>query len=105
MSSVRGARYDELRVWGTNGHLEVFPTPRVFTVKPTNGITASRWQDLGVADAGPYRTRFFEQYVSAVTNRARPEVSLEDGLAVQRLIQAAYRSAELGTRIDPLDID
>lgn len=103
-TSVRGTLSTELRVWGRDGHIVVEGDPQAYTLATVPGLRSSRWQSFA-APAGPsMRAAYFSRLASALHRGERPEVSARDGLAVQALIEAAYRSAESGRPERPADL-
>jgi predicted dehydrogenase len=50
------------------------------------------------------RVRFIERFASAIANGQPPTPTLEDGLAVQAIIAAAYRAASEGVVVRPADM-
>ena len=107
-SAVAGADDgDELRLWGTDGHLELAPTPKVFPLRGIADLTPARWQTLGdLSKFGVVDTKavFFSRFATAVHRKAAFEVTADDGLAVQALIEAIYRSADERISFRPEDL-
>lgn len=103
-TSVRGTLSTELRVWGRDGHIVVEGDPQAYTLASVPGLRGSRWQSFA-APAGPsMRAVYFSRLATTLHRGAPPEVSAHDGLAVQALIEAAYRSAESGRAERPADL-
>ena len=96
---VRGfsRQHEEFRLWGSRGHLELAPTPQVYSSRPIDGMRPVRWHGLASSVHVPTRQVFFERFAKARADGKTPDVSLEQAIAVQALMEAAYRSAESGT--------
>jgi predicted dehydrogenase len=103
-SSVRGSAPSELRIWGTDGHVVLEPEPRLYTLRALGGAQPGRWHALPEPGATNVRIRFVERFAAAVREQRPPDVSGEDGLAVQAAIEAAYDSARTGAAIRPSDL-
>jgi 2-desacetyl-2-hydroxyethyl bacteriochlorophyllide A dehydrogenase len=91
----------ELRLWGPEGQVVVEPTPRVYTLRAQDGLLTGRWQSLGNLPPVNTRAVYFSRLADAITRGRRPDITGDDGLAVQAFIEAAYRSSELGTAVSP----
>lgn len=95
-TSVRGTLSTELRVWGRDGHIVVEGDPRAYTLASVPGLRGSRWQAFAATGGPSMRAVYFSRLATALHRGEPPEVSARDGLAVQALIEAAYRSTETG---------
>jgi predicted dehydrogenase len=97
-SALRGNRsgFVELHVWGRDGHLTVEPTPQVYTARAIDGLRPARWQTFSGPAGADIRAVFVSRFATAIDRGEEPDVTAADGLAVQALIEAAYRSSELG---------
>ena len=102
-SSVRGTRYDELRVWGTDGHIEVIPTVKVFALRADRPLSAARWNEITV-EPFSLRAAYFSRLATALDLTGAPEVTIADGLAVQAAVEAIYTSAATGLPVRPGDL-
>jgi predicted dehydrogenase len=101
-TAVRGATTTELRLWGPDGQLAIEPVPLVYTLRVVDGLRTGRWQSLVPAKDGTNsRAVYFERLATAIGSGLEPEVTGEDGLAVQAFIEAAYRSAAEGESVRP----
>lgn len=92
-SAMSGSDASELRVWGQDGQLVVEPAARIFTLRAIEGLRPGRWYTLGRRQSLSARTVYFSRLGSAIHEGRQPEVGPSDGLAVQAVIEAAYRSA------------
>lgn len=95
-ASVRGTTGSEFRLWGTEGHVALEPAPRAYTLRHLEGLRPGRWQSFGRMPVYSSRAVFMSRFASAVSTDRPVDVSAEDGLAVQAVIEAAYLSAATG---------
>jgi 2-desacetyl-2-hydroxyethyl bacteriochlorophyllide A dehydrogenase len=91
----------ELRLWGPDGHIAVEPDPLVYTLRALNGLRTNRWQTFGRLPAANIRAIFFSRLATALDRGEPPDITANDGLAVQAFIEAAYRSSESGQSVSP----
>ena len=103
-SSVRGSAPGELRIWGADGQVVLEPEPRFYTLRALGGAQPGRWHALPEPGATNVRIRFVERFAAAVREQRPPDISGEDGLAVQAVIEAAYESARTGAVVRPADL-
>jgi predicted dehydrogenase/NADPH:quinone reductase-like Zn-dependent oxidoreductase len=94
-ASTRGAPPSRVELWGELGTLQLEPEPRVYTDVALPGVLSGRWNTLPT-DPVDERTVYVERFASAVLEGREPDVTGEDGVAVQALVEAVYRSAESG---------
>lgn len=93
--------------WSTPGSaniIEVYGTEGAAVVNYNTGETqilargSREWEK--VTTEGPDRfEREVEEFVKAVANRTLPPITAKDGLAANRILAAAYNSAEEGIRV------
>lgn len=95
-AALRGNRNGpvELHLWGRDGHLSVEPEAQLYTLRALDGFRPARWQSLATAPDRDIRAAYFSRFATAIDRGDEPDVTAEDGLAVQALIEAAYRSSE-----------
>jgi 2-desacetyl-2-hydroxyethyl bacteriochlorophyllide A dehydrogenase len=91
----------ELRLWGSHGHIAVEPDPRVYTLRALPGLRTNRWQTFGRLPPANARAVYFSRLATAIDKGESPDITGEDGLIVQALIEAAYRSSESGRDVRP----
>lgn len=103
-SSVRGVTGAELRLWGTDGHVALEPKPRVYPLGRMDGLRPGRWQSFGALPIYSARSVFFTRFSTAVTTGQPVDVTADDGLAVQAVMEATYRSANSGRRVSVTDL-
>jgi len=96
-AALRGSEPSaELRLWGPDGTIAVEPDPRLYTLRAMNGLLTNRWQTFGRLPQQNTRAIFFSRLATAIDHGEPPEITANDGLAVQAFIEAAYRSSESG---------
>jgi predicted dehydrogenase len=91
----------ELRLWGHDGQITVEPESRVYTLRAVDGLLTGRWQSFGALPVVNGRAVYFSRLATALDRGEAPDVTAEDGLAVQAFIEAAYRSSESGLDVSP----
>jgi len=97
-SCVRGAtqQHQQLRIWGTEGHLNVAEPFQVYSLHDVDGLLPGAWHDLGEWEWGIERREYVTRFASAVFENRRPEVGGDEGLAVQRVVAAIYAAQTSG---------
>lgn len=104
-SAIRGAINEELRIWGRDGHVAIEPDPRVYTLRSIVGLHTARWQTFGGGGAlrggANVRATYLSRFATAVDRGMSPDVSIDDAVAVQAFVEAAYRSSEEQCGIRP----
>ncbi len=103
-SSVRGTTHDEIGLWGETGHVMVMPEPRVYSLRAIPGLRTSRWQTYGTLPPPRIRAVFFTRLGTAISEGFPPDVTGRDGIAVQAVIEAAYRSMESESSERPIEL-
>ena len=101
-AALRGSQPStELRFWGPDGTIAVEPDPRLYTLREMSGLRTNRWQTFGRLPTQNIRAIFFSRLATAFDRGEPPEITADDGLAVQAFIEAAYRSSESGQGVSP----
>lgn len=103
-SAMRGTAPEELRAWGRHGQVVVAPRPRVFTLRAVDGVRTARWQTFGHLPVVPARAVYLSRLATAIDQGRPVDIPASDGLAVQALIEAAYRSSESHQSVRPADL-
>jgi predicted dehydrogenase len=91
----------ELRLWGSDGQIAVEPDPLVYTLRALDGLRTNRWQTFGRLPAVNMRAIYFSRLATAIDRGEPPDITANDGLAVQALIEAAYRSSDSEQSVSP----
>ena len=103
-SVARGAPYQpHLRLWGSDGQLNLLePDQHTFySLRQIDGRRPGVWHPLGRGGAGGDRREYVARFARAVMNDQAPEISGEDGRAIQAIVEAIYASGE---RRAPLEV-
>jgi predicted dehydrogenase len=94
-ASTRGSPDPRLELWGEHGTLELGSHPRIYSERAIPGLLTGRWNQLPVGESDERRL-FVEQFCATLLDGVPPQVTLKDGLAVQAIVDAIYRSAASG---------
>ena len=92
-AATRGAPSSRFEAWGDSGAVRFEPEPALYTERAVDGVVPGRWSALPEDPAVDPRRLFVDRFCAAVLESRAPEVTAEDGLAVQAFVAAAYRSA------------
>ena len=98
-ASTRGAPPNRFELWGDEGTLCIEPNPVVYTERAIDGVATGRWTPLADLPGVDVRRIFVERFAEAVQTGRPPDVTAADGLSVQAVIDAAYRSIEGGAPV------
>jgi len=90
----------DCRMWGAEGHLSLAPPYQLYSTRPIDGKRADRWNSLDpLPKMGSPHIEYLERFSRAVLRGQQVDVTGEDGLQLQAVIEAAYRSSREGTHI------
>ena len=103
-TQVRGSLFTQLRIWGSEGQITLENDPRFYTLKSVDGLRTTRWQSFGRLPAPDIRAAFLSRLATAIASGAEPDIGAGDALAVQALMEAAYRSMDSGRPVRPSDL-
>jgi predicted dehydrogenase len=103
-AAVRGSTEEALSLWGAEGRIVLEPQARVYTLQPLPGLRTTRWHSFGALPPPRLRTVYFSRLASALADGGGPEVTADDGVAVQAIIEAAYRSADGAVEVAPEEL-
>jgi predicted dehydrogenase len=92
-AATRGAPGNRFEAWGESGAVRFEPEPALYTERALDGVAPGRWSALPEDPAVDSRRLFVDRFCAAVLESRPPDVTAEDGLAVQAFVDAAYRSA------------
>lgn len=95
-ASTPGKPPTRFEMWGDLGTLQLEPEPRLYTGRALPEMLLDRWNDLPTTPTVDERTTFVERFAAAVLSGRTPDVTAADGLAVQAVVDAVYRSADAG---------
>lgn len=104
-AALRGsAPSEELRLWGPHGQIAIEPRPLVYTLRALDGLVTGRWQTFGPKPRINQRAVYLSRLATAIDRGDSPDVTAQDGLAVQAFIEAAYRSGQSGVAVSPASL-
>lgn len=89
------------QIWGTDGQIALDEPPRFLSLRRTSLGAANEWTHLPRGGEIAARRDFVRAFAAAVLEGAPNPVPPADALAVHRLVDAAYDSAE---RHEPLSV-
>jgi 2-desacetyl-2-hydroxyethyl bacteriochlorophyllide A dehydrogenase len=100
-TSTRGRPPVRMEMWGETGTIRLQPHPSAYSDRAVGGLVPGRWSRLPADDGSDLRAVFVERFAMSVASGRPPEVPASDGLAAQAVIEAGYRSIELGVPVSP----
>lgn len=101
-SCVRGADLVEFRFWGRDGHISLTPPYQYYSLRLVNGKRPGQWHEFtGPRGVAGRDVEYLQRFADRVQRGEAPEITAEDGLAVQAIVDAAYRSGQSG-RAEPV---
>lgn len=84
----------EMRLFGQDGTLQLGHPNQVYTLTSGLGYQPGKWQAMELLPAmKPMGVEMVERFAASLRNGTPMEISGRDGLVVQSVIEAAYRSA------------
>jgi UDP-N-acetyl-2-amino-2-deoxyglucuronate dehydrogenase len=96
-----GAAESAFAIWGADGQIALDDPPRFLSLRQTALGAPGQWTRLPRGRERQARRDFVRAFAAAVLNGSANPVPPEEALAVQLVIDAAYRSAECR---EPLDV-
>lgn len=103
-SSTRGSTEEAMSLWGSEGRLVLEPRARVYTLCPSSGLRTTRWYSFGRLPSVNIRAVYLSRLATAVGQGRGPEIAAADGIAVQAIIEAVYRSAPEQAAVRPAEL-
>jgi len=100
----RGRVPTEFMIGGTAGTIVLEPRGYVFSGRSVAGLAGARWHALPETPTQDVRAVFVSRFATAVDHGERPEVGIDDALAVQAFLEAAYESSKRGVSVRPADL-
>jgi predicted dehydrogenase len=99
-SCARGIGTDELvefRLWGRNGHISLTPPRQFYSLRLIGQRKPGQWhQFAGARGLADMNVEYIRRFSAHVLQGLDPEISGEEGLALQAIVEAAYESARQG---------
>jgi UDP-N-acetyl-2-amino-2-deoxyglucuronate dehydrogenase len=89
----------EIQLWGSEGQILMGDELRVYSERRVGELRPGRWHVVDCAKQPNGRAVFVSRFATAVANGDAPDVTPEDGIAVQAFIEAVYRSMDLGKAV------
>lgn len=94
-SCVRGADLLEFRLWGRDGHVSLTPPCQFYSARLVDGKRPGQWHEFsGIRGVTSRDVEYFQRFTDGVLRGRGPDITGEDGLAAQAIVEAAYRSAQ-----------
>jgi 2-desacetyl-2-hydroxyethyl bacteriochlorophyllide A dehydrogenase len=94
----------EIQLWGADGQILMGDKLRFYSERRVGGFRAGRWHVLERGERQSTRAVFVSRFATALATGSEPDITPDDGVAVQAFIEAVYRSMELGTRVLPQEL-
>jgi predicted dehydrogenase len=85
----------ELRIWGTDGQIVLENRLHFYSLRQVDGYSPGQWHSLDACSLSNDRKEFVTRFAGTVLNDKEPEISGQDGRAIQAIVEAIYTSAEL----------
>lgn len=104
-SSLRGLPEPatDVRFWGSEGQIVLEPRAAAMTLRSGPGRRARRWHALPQGLV-PTRAVYLSRLATAIARGEEPDVTVDDALAVQAIIEAAYTSAAGAGTVAPASL-
>lgn len=99
-----GGGDSDIQLWGSDGQILMQDTLRFYSERRVGGFRPGRWHVIEPPARRNTRAIFVSRFTTAVARGDEPDVTPDDGVAVQAFIEAVYRSIDLGTRVVPRDL-
>jgi predicted dehydrogenase len=102
-SVVRGAAYQPgVRLWGTDGQLDLREPDdhRFYSLRQVEGRRPGVWHPLDRVGTAGDRHEYVSRFARSVFDGTEPEVSGDDGRAIQAIVEAIYASGERQAFVD-----
>ena len=94
----------DLQLWGSDGQILMQDTLRFYSERRIGGFRSGRWHVLEPGARRNTRAVFVSRFATALATGSQPDVTPDDGVAVQAFIEAVYRSMEVGSRVLPREL-
>lgn len=90
----------DIRLVGRDGQMILQPPCQFYSIHSIQGLAARRWHPFGRLSEVDERVRYVDRFAQAIRNGWAADISGEDGLAIQVLIDAAYEAGRKGARFE-----
>jgi 2-desacetyl-2-hydroxyethyl bacteriochlorophyllide A dehydrogenase len=96
----------EINLWGRDGHIALEPALRAYTQRALGAMPTGRWLSFEVGRRSEIEIRaiYVSRLASAIARSVPPDVTAADGLAIQALMEAAYRSSDSAETVRPREL-
>ena len=88
----------EMKLWSSDTTIELGRENRIYSLAALPGLAPGRWHPLGGESEKP-GVRFLRQFANALREGEPLEITGDDGLRTQEVIEAAYESARTGHKV------
>jgi len=96
-SCVRGTDLMDFRLWGRDGHISMAPPAQSYSLRLIDGKRPGQWHEVaGVRGLKHRDVEYLQRFADSVLRGEPLEITGEDGLAAQAVVEAAYESAKTG---------
>jgi predicted dehydrogenase len=95
---VRGSELlGEMELWGTDGQISLRPPQQFYSLRLVDGHRPGQWHqfDSPHSDASD-SSEYFRRFAACVLAGQNPDISGEDALRLQAIVEAFYESATVG---------
>jgi 2-desacetyl-2-hydroxyethyl bacteriochlorophyllide A dehydrogenase len=89
----------EIQLWGSEGQILMGEEMRIYSERRIGEFRPGRWHVVECPKQPNGRAVFVSRFATAVAKGEEPDVTAEDGIAVQAFIEAVYTSMDLGTAV------
>jgi UDP-N-acetyl-2-amino-2-deoxyglucuronate dehydrogenase len=95
---VRGShQLGQVELWGTDGQISLHPPYQFYSLRIVDGCRPGQWHQFGsVQSEASDSTEYFRRFADCVLAGKDAEISGEDALRLQAIVDAFYRSATEG---------
>jgi predicted dehydrogenase len=99
-----GGGGSDIQLWGSDGQILMQDTLKFYSERRVGNFRPGRWHVIEPLARRNTRAVFVSRFATAVARGDEPDVTPEDGVAVQAFIEAVYRSIDLGVRVHPREL-
>ena len=101
-AALRGlaAPETDVQLWGPEARIVLEPRAAAMSLRSVEGRRARRWYALP-QEPVDIRAVYLSRLSTAIARGEQPDVTVDDALAVQAIMEAVYRSADGAGAVDP----